>query len=377
MDRRSRLPFALSAAAAWLLAVPAASQDDSIPADFSGRISYSGTHQGTISGPRPQTRSGAYTLELEIDGSALRGRYSGTGGMTAGTVSGTRSGSRCRLTDDRYGTVTEALCTRTRFSGDANVRSGGTAISIRLEARAVRLVEGKGAAGEAAGSRPSPAAGGRRRYQYSWDQTAEPIEVTDRWVGRNPRVEMEGGDFFRAIDTNLSLMEAQDSLAPGQPDRREIKWGNVIRSSRRHPSSTARPVRPVYLIPLCRGTECADPNRGATRLLAFYENSGRTSLYRYDGFYMAAHRGGLSVCSFQANGGDEIPGADCYFVDRRPTPITAANAAAQYARMSADFYAADAEYRRRHPPPAVDPRCFPYVSYPPGSTSGVLEWPCG
>jgi|GEM_PF-1154175 len=133
-----------------------------LPPDFRGRISYSGTHEGQLNRAGPPLRSlrtrdilrsatggstreyaGAYNLELTFDGNALTGRYSGTGGMNSGTVSGTRSGTHCRLVDDRYGTVTEAECTRNRFSGTARVQRGRDTSTMRFEAAATQFVDAR------------------------------------------------------------------------------------------------------------------------------------------------------------------------------------------------------------------------------------------
>ena len=163
-----RLGAALSVACGSLaLATPAAAQgrygawaaeSDAIPANFRGQISYSGTHQGQlVAARRTREYSGHYNLELEINGSTLRGRYSGTGGINSGTVSGTRTGNRCRLTDDRWGTVTEAECTRSRFAGTA--RSPQVAqrqTRMNIDARATRVVDAAVPEQQAVAARPAP-----------------------------------------------------------------------------------------------------------------------------------------------------------------------------------------------------------------------------
>jgi hypothetical protein len=142
---------------------PAAATDEAaeaLPPNFRGRINYEGTHRGEVTRPGPPLRSlrtrdvvrsmsggstreygGNYSLELTFEGDAVTGHYSGTGGMNSGTLSGTRDGDRCRLVDDRYGTVTEAICTRRRLYGDARVERGRDTTVIRVEAGATRLVD--------------------------------------------------------------------------------------------------------------------------------------------------------------------------------------------------------------------------------------------
>jgi hypothetical protein len=134
---------------------------DALPAGFRGRVSYSGTHEArvTTAGPpirrldvrnlirsatggRSRDYAGAYNIEITFDGNALSARFSGTGGMSTGTASGTRSGSRCRLIDDRYGTVTEAECTSRRFAGTArSLRGQRQQMTARLDANATRIID--------------------------------------------------------------------------------------------------------------------------------------------------------------------------------------------------------------------------------------------
>jgi hypothetical protein len=137
-----------------------ASTSDILPPNFRGRISYSGTHEGSVTRAGPPLRSlrtrdilrsvtggttreygGAFNLELTFQGNAVTGRFSGSGGIGSGTLSGTRSGSRCRLFNDLDGTVTEAECTRTRFIGEAHGQRGGASARTRIEAEATHFVD--------------------------------------------------------------------------------------------------------------------------------------------------------------------------------------------------------------------------------------------
>ncbi len=137
-----------------------ASADDILPPDFRGRISYRGTHEGQLSRAGPPLRSlrvrdvmrsatggstrefaGAYNLEMTFEGRAVSGRYSGTGGISSGSFTGTRDGDRCRLIDDRSGTVTEAFCTRTRFYAEVRAQVGRDTSTARLQANATQIVD--------------------------------------------------------------------------------------------------------------------------------------------------------------------------------------------------------------------------------------------
>jgi hypothetical protein len=168
--RRAILVFALSLGCSPAMAADAQKPDsgayaaspasDVLPPDFRGRISYRGTHQGQVNhagpplrslrigdivrsatGGRTEQHAGAYELELSFDGRAVSGRYSGTGGLPSGTLSGTRDGSSCRLVDDRYGSVIDAECTRSRFIGESRTQRGRDTTNIRLEADAVTFVD--------------------------------------------------------------------------------------------------------------------------------------------------------------------------------------------------------------------------------------------
>jgi hypothetical protein len=85
---------------------------------------------------------GGYTLDLTIEGNAVSGRYTGTGGFTSGTLSGTRTGSHCHLIDDQYGTINDAECTPTSFTGTARSQQGSRSqLRLTIEASAIRLVD--------------------------------------------------------------------------------------------------------------------------------------------------------------------------------------------------------------------------------------------
>lgn len=158
-------------------------EDEVLPPDFRGRITYSGTHEGEVTRPGPPLRSlrtrdilrsvtggrsqqhgGRFELELSFDGPSVTGRFSGTGGLNAGSMTGTRNGSRCRLIDDRYGNVTEAECTRTRFSGGGRHQGPRETTTIRLDAFATQFVD---AAVEAQRQREAMAEAERRRQLES------------------------------------------------------------------------------------------------------------------------------------------------------------------------------------------------------------------
>lgn len=137
----------------------ATARGEVLPPDFRGRITYSGTHEGRVTTPGPMPRrldlrsiaraagrtreyAGAYELVLEFDGNALSGRVSGTGGLIATSLSGTRRGDRCRLIDDRHGTITEAQCTASRFTGTARTQAGSRQnMTMEIEASAVQFVD--------------------------------------------------------------------------------------------------------------------------------------------------------------------------------------------------------------------------------------------
>ncbi|HYJ30802.1 MAG TPA: hypothetical protein VEW25_10735 [Allosphingosinicella sp.] len=134
---------------------------EAFPPDFRGRISYSGTYEGRVANRgRPLRRldvrsiiasatsgnsrgyAGGYTVEMEINGNAVTGRYSGTGGIDRGTFSGTRSGSNCRLFDDRSASATVAECTPTRFTGNVRSAEGSNpSFRISFETHATALVD--------------------------------------------------------------------------------------------------------------------------------------------------------------------------------------------------------------------------------------------
>jgi hypothetical protein len=169
MTRLGRAIFALAASmgidSALIAQKPEAAEagaqaSDTLPPDFRGRIGYRGTHEGQVSragpplrslrtrdilrsatGGQSRERAGAYNLELTFEGRAVNGRYSGSGGIGSGTVSGIRDGDRCRLFDDRHGTATEAICTRTQFSGEARLESGRDTMVMRIDAEATQFVD--------------------------------------------------------------------------------------------------------------------------------------------------------------------------------------------------------------------------------------------
>ncbi len=138
-----------------------AESPDTIPADFRGRITYSGTYQADVTSSRGRTRqlSGGYTIEISYDGSAISGRYSGTGGMNPGSITGTRSGTRCRTLDTQSGMTNEAECTRTRFAVVARAQGAQNSSIARIEATATRFVD---AAEEARQQRAAAAASAER-----------------------------------------------------------------------------------------------------------------------------------------------------------------------------------------------------------------------
>jgi hypothetical protein len=117
----------------WRLASDAA-PSDVLSSDFRGHVSYSGTYQMQVTMPGPPIRrldlrsvlrsvgrtrdySGGYTVEVELNGNAVTGTYSGTGGIATTRFSGTRTGSECRLFTDRGGAALNANCTASRFDG--------------------------------------------------------------------------------------------------------------------------------------------------------------------------------------------------------------------------------------------------------------------
>lgn len=117
-------------------------EDEALPPDFRGRVTYQGTHEGQVRrAGRTREHAGRVTLELTFNGSAVVARFSGTGGMNTGTMTGTRRGNRCRLVDDRFGNVIEGDCTRSRFWGGGSHRGPRETTTIRLEAQATQFVD--------------------------------------------------------------------------------------------------------------------------------------------------------------------------------------------------------------------------------------------
>jgi hypothetical protein len=121
-----------------------APEDLELPPDFRGRITYQGTHEAVLDrGARRGTRQygGALTVELTFDGNAVTGRFSGTGGISSGTMSGTRNGSRCRLFETRAGDIIEGECTRTHFSAEARSQGSRNAVAAVFEAQATQFAD--------------------------------------------------------------------------------------------------------------------------------------------------------------------------------------------------------------------------------------------
>ena len=113
---------------------------DALPPDFHGRITYSGTFEAELTIPSRAVRhvNGRYSVEISYDGNSVTGRYSGTGGMVAGSFTGTRSGSRCRLTETRGDVIWDNVeCSGSRYSADA--RGQGRISSVtHIDAQAER-----------------------------------------------------------------------------------------------------------------------------------------------------------------------------------------------------------------------------------------------
>lgn len=131
------------------------------PPGWSGRVTYRGTYQGAIETPGPRMRrfsvdealrsatggrreeiGGPYSLELNIDGNAVSGRLTTSGGLRNAAVSGTRNGDRCRLF---IGDVSiEAECTASRFDGRARTQGDARRIySYRIDTEAIQLVDNR------------------------------------------------------------------------------------------------------------------------------------------------------------------------------------------------------------------------------------------
>lgn len=136
--------------------VPAAA---SLPPDWRGTITYSGTHEGYVQQAGPEMRelsissvvgavaggqrqryAGRYDMVLTIDGTAVTGQASGTGGIEAATFSGTRTGNLCRLYIE--GAELEATCTTERFVGTSrSPRGASPSFLMNIDARATRVVD--------------------------------------------------------------------------------------------------------------------------------------------------------------------------------------------------------------------------------------------
>ncbi|MDZ4362352.1 hypothetical protein [Brevundimonas sp.] len=136
--------------------VPAAA---SLPPDWRGTITYSGTHEGYVQQAGPEMRelsissvvgavaggqrqryAGRYDMVLTIDGTAVTGQASGTGGIEPATFSGTRTGNLCRLYLE--GAELEATCTTERFVGASrSPRGASPSFLMNIDARATRVVD--------------------------------------------------------------------------------------------------------------------------------------------------------------------------------------------------------------------------------------------
>lgn len=129
------------------------------PADWSGRVTYTGTYQGAIETPgramrrlsieealraassaRSEEIGGPYALELTIDGNAVSGRVITSGALRGAAVSGTRTGARCRLFIADI--LIEGECTAERFEGRARTQGDARRIyNYRISAEATDVVD--------------------------------------------------------------------------------------------------------------------------------------------------------------------------------------------------------------------------------------------
>jgi hypothetical protein len=158
----------------------------SLPPDWRGTITYSGTHEGYVQQAGPEMRelsissvvgavaggqrqrqryAGRYDMVLTIDGTAVTGQASGTGGIEPATFSGTRTGNLCRLYIE--GAELEATCTTERFVGASrSPRGASPSFLMNIDARATRVVdtaeEERQRAMQRSRAAPPPAA--RREY---------------------------------------------------------------------------------------------------------------------------------------------------------------------------------------------------------------------
>ena len=200
-----------------------AESQDVIPPDFRGRITYSGSYEAEVTSNRGRTRpfSGAYTIEISYDGSAISGRYSGTGGMSSGSITGTRSGTRCRTLDTQSGMTNEAECTRTRFAVVARAQGPRNTSIARVEATATRFVD---AAVEAQQQRVAAAeAAERRRVQEAQAQREAAAEA--RRIAALPRASATHARLLAAAIEQDSQSWALDRYVRGSLNNVRI-WGS-------------------------------------------------------------------------------------------------------------------------------------------------------
>jgi hypothetical protein len=202
------------------------------------------------------------------------------------------------------------------------------------------------------------------RYRWSWDSTAATPAELDQWIGRHPRTIIGGENFFAAIDTINGVLENQDSTEEYKLDPRPLKWGKVIKSSA------------YYMIPFCRGDECEDPDKGATRLIGYYDIGLYKKRFNFHAYYYSAYANGISICDYPADSSwdREVQSAGCFFVDRKPLIITPLNAMSEFEKMRTEHASAEADYRKRNPYP--EHRCFPTIQWPDHSVTGEMVWNC-
>ena len=240
----------------------AAASGEALPADFRGRIVYSGTHEGRVNTPGPPPRrldlrsiaraagrtreyAGAYELVLDFNGNALSARVSGTGGLLATTLSGTRRGDRCRLIDDRHGTITEAQCTATRFVGTARTQAGSRQNMTReIEAGAVQFVDSAREERERAALAASEAS----RTQACWDGSVipAPAQCPPRQAGGTPARAADD----RLVITTAALGVSLDTLLDRivYADSRTWQFNQYVRGSMRNARyETANRARTTYV----------------------------------------------------------------------------------------------------------------------------------
>ncbi|HST37693.1 MAG TPA: hypothetical protein VLK25_13820 [Allosphingosinicella sp.] len=182
--------IAFLAAGAALLSVAQASaqrgaysggqfEDETLPPDFRGRITYEGSYTAELVRPRarnaPQSRNGgAITFDVSFDGNRISGSFTGVGGIGQGSFTGTRNGADCTIIEPT-GARNTVRCDRNFWGGENHTAPGAPqAAVVRIQARATKP---SSAAAEALGQESS--------QRVSGGQQSSPTQVVNVRRGQN------------------------------------------------------------------------------------------------------------------------------------------------------------------------------------------------